>query len=74
MSVAINLFFVFIAGYGVLGLLQPKTVMGFRPNPKDDSWMTGGAFYGTPARTRLTCACLLAMALIAFGVQLFGTE
>ena len=74
MKLALNLFFLLVAAYGVLGLVSPRTVMGFRPNPTDESWMTGGAFYKTPVRTRVTCTCLVTMALLVFGTQVFGTE
>jgi hypothetical protein len=72
MNVLANLFIFFVAAYGVLGLVSPKTVMGFRSYPFKDSWITGGAFYKTPRRTRLTCAVLLVLALFSLGVELYN--
>lgn len=71
MKFGLNLFFIIVAAYGLLALLSPRTAMKLRSNPSDDAWMTGGALYKTPARTRLTGAGLVAMALLVFIAQIF---
>ena len=74
MNLAANLFLFFLAAYGAFGLTFPRTVMGFRSFPGRNSWITGGALYKTPARTRLTCGFLLGIALFGFAVELYSTR
>lgn len=62
----LNVFLLAVGCYGVIGLVSPKTVMGFRVYPGKDSWLTGGALYRTEKRARLISSCLLAVSLFAF--------
>jgi hypothetical protein len=62
----LNAFLIAVASYGVIGLVSPRTVMNLRVYPGKDSWLTGGAFYKTETRARLTSGCLLAVSLFVF--------
>jgi hypothetical protein len=58
-------FFALVAATALWGAMWPETVCDLRKRQGwSESWWSGGAFYSTPNRTRLTSIVLLLVVLV----------